>query len=141
MNNCVSPVNGSHLPPAAAVSSERTLVVRNKIDLLGAGYTGADARRLRSVAVSAVTGEAIADLKSAIRTILLSAPDVAILRVPLEEAELVRRAVSLPHQLARRFADEFVELAMRVDPKYLIEAGLDNYRVDHWGAVGEEGGT
>jgi len=132
---------GREVLDGLGVERERTLVVRNKIDLMGSGHTGADAHRLLSVAVSAVTGEGIADLKSAIRTILLSASDIAILRVPLEEAELVRRAVSMPHQLARRFDDESVELAMRVDPRYLIEAGLEGYRVDHWGAVGEEGGT
>jgi len=123
------------------VERERTLVVRNKIDLLGSGHSDADRQRRGSVAVSAMTGEAIADLKSAIRTTLLSAPDIAILRVPLEEAELVRRAVGLPHQLARRFESESVELAMRIDPRYLVDAGLDGYRVDHWGEVGDKEGA
>ena len=123
------------------VDRERTLVVHNKIDLLGSGRSGVDARRRGSVAISAVTGEAIADLKTAIRTTLLSAPDIAILRVPLEEAELVRRAVGLPHQLARRFENESVELAMRIDPRYLVDAGLDGYRIGYWGAVGGEEGA
>ncbi len=132
---------GREVLDGLGVERERTLVVRNKIDLLGSDHTGSDLRRRGSVAVSAVTGEAIADLKSAIRTTLLSAPDVAILRVPLDEAELVRRAVGLPHRLARRFDDESVELAMRVDARYLVEAGLDGYRVDYWGAVGGEDGA
>lgn len=85
-----------------------------------------------SVAVSAVTGEGVAEFKTAVRTMLLSAPDVAIVRVPLEEAELVQRAVSLPHQLARRFRDESVDLAMRIDPLLLVEAGLDGYRIPDW---------
>ncbi len=123
------------------VDRERTLVVHNKIDLLGSGRSGVDARQRGSVAISAVTGEAIADLKTAIRTTLLSAPDISILRVPLEEAELVRRAVGLPHQLARRFENESVELAMRIDPRYLVDAGLDGYRIDYWGAVGGEEGA
>jgi 50S ribosomal subunit-associated GTPase HflX len=117
------------------------MVVHNKIDLLGSGRSGANLRQRGSVAISAVTGEAIADLKTAIRTALLSAPDIAILRVPLEEAELVRRAVGLPHQLARRFENESVELAMRIDPRYLVDAGLDGYRIDYWGAVGGEEGA
>ena len=123
------------------VERERTLVVHNKIDLLGSGRAGANARERGSVAISAVTGEAIADLKTAIRTTLLSAPDIAILRVPLEEAELVRLAVGLPHQLAQRFENESVELAIRIDPRYLVDAGLDGYRVDYWGAVGGEEGA
>ena len=86
-----------------------------------------------SVAVSAETGEGIPELKKVVRTSLLSAPDVAIVRVPLANAELVRIAVGLPHQLARRFRDESVELAMRIDPRLLVEAGLDGYRIPDWG--------
>jgi hypothetical protein len=89
--------------------------------------------------VSAVTGEGIAGLRTVIRTTVLSAPDVAILRVPLDEAELVQRAVSLPHQLAHRFENGLVELAMRVDPRFLVEAGLAPYRVGCWGDNGGDG--
>jgi GTP-binding protein HflX len=121
------------------VERERVLVVLNKIDLLGAGYPNANGRRLGLVSVSAVTGEGIAELKAVIRSTVLSAPDVAILHVPLDEAELVQRAVSLPHQLARRFENDFVELAMRVDPHSLVDAGLDGYRIGYWGDHGDDG--
>ena len=75
-----------------------------------------------------------------IRSALLTAPGVAILRVPLGEAELVRRAVAMPHQLARRFDDGTFELALRVDPRFLVEAGLDVYKVDSWRGGGSDGG-
>ena len=115
------------------------LVVLNKIDLLGAGYPSANSRRPGSVSLSAATGEGIAGLKAVIRSTVLSAPDVAILRVPLDEPELVQRAVSLPHQLARRFENGTVELAVRVDPRFLVDAGLTQYRVGYWGDHDGEG--
>jgi GTP-binding protein HflX len=122
------------------VDRDRTLVVRNKIDLLGSPANGTGRRPFRSVAVSALTGEGIGELRSVIRRALLTAPGVAILRVPLEEAELVRRAVAMPHQLARRFEDGTVELALRADPRFLVEAGLEGYRVDAWRGGGDGGG-
>jgi GTP-binding protein HflX len=101
---------------------------------------GSGGKRLGSVAVSALTGKGIEGLRSAIRRALLTAPGVAILRVPLEEAELVQRAVAMPHQLARRFEDGAVELAMRADPRFLAEAGFDDYLVSSWNGGGSEGG-
>jgi GTP-binding protein HflX len=124
------------------VDRERVLVVRNKIDLLGSPPPAGGVGRggLRPVAVSALTGEGIGRLRATIRDALLQAPGVAILRVPLEEAELVRRAVAMPHQLARRFEDGSVELALRADLRFLVEAGLDGYRVKAWRAGGDGGG-
>jgi GTP-binding protein HflX len=123
------------------VERDRILVVRNKIDLLGSAAAGRSRRYPRAVALSALNGKGIDELRLLIRRALLTAPGVAILRVPLEEAELVRRAVSMPHQLARRFDDGSVELAMRVDPRFLVEAGLDVYQVGSWGGGGPEGGV
>ena len=131
---------GQEVLDGLEVDRERTLVVRNKIDLLGSAVLGRGGRGLGSVAVSALTGKGTEELRSVIRRALLTAPGVAILRVPLEEAELVQRAVAMPHQLARRFEDGTVELAMRVDPRFLAEAGLDDYRVSSWNGGGSEGG-
>lgn len=122
------------------VDRDRTLVVRNKIDLLGSIANGSGGRPFGSIAVSALTGDGIGQLRAVIRAALLTAPGVAILRVPLEEAELVRRAVSMPHQLARRFGDGTVELALRVEPKFLVEAGLDGYQVLSWRGGASDGG-
>ncbi len=131
---------GQEVLDGLEVVRDRTLVVRNKIDLLGSAATGAGGRLFGSVAVSALTGAGIGQLRAVIRGALLTAPGVAILRVPLEEAELVRRAVSMPHQLARRFGEGTVELAIRVDPRFLVEVGLDGYQIHSWRDGGSEGG-
>jgi len=131
---------GQEVLDGLEVDRDRTLVVRNKIDLLGSAANGTGGRIFGSVAVSALTGDGIVQLRAVIRGALLTAPGVAILRVPLEEAELVRRAVSMPHQLARRFDDGTVELALRADPRFLVEAGLDAYQVNTWRGGGSDGG-
>jgi len=123
---------GDEVLEGLGVDRERELIVLNKIDLVAGRRPFAPGGR-QAVAVSAATGEGLGDLRSAIRGSLLSGPGVAILRIPLEEAELVQRAVNLPHQLARRFRHETVELAMRVDAWRLSEGGLDKYRVTDWG--------
>ena len=129
---------GDEVLEGLGVDRERELIVLNKIDLVGGRRPFAPGGR-RAVNVSAVSGEGMDDLRSAIRSTLLSGPGVAILRVPLDQAEMVQRAVNLPHQLARRYLDETVELAMRVDEWRLIESGLDSFRVTEWGRPGEGG--
>lgn len=129
---------GDEVLEGLGVVRERELIVLNKIDLIGGRRPLAPGGR-RSVNVSAVSGEGAADLRSAIRSTLLSGPGVAILRVPLDQAEMVQRAVNLPHQLARRFRDETVELAMRVDEWRLVESGLEGFRVAEWGQAGDGG--
>jgi len=131
---------GDEVLEGLGVDSDRTMVVLNKIDLLSPAHRHALGSRFGVLPVSAVSGEGVLHLKSVVRTALLSATDVAILRVPLEEADLVRRAVGLPHQLARRFREDSVELAMRVDSKLLVEEGLDGFRIAQWGAAGSDGG-
>ena len=123
------------------VDPERILVVLNKIDLGRPGRPRIGVRNLGSVAVSATTGAGVEEFKNTIRTALLSAPDVAILRVPLDEPEMVRRAVDLPHQLAQRFDDDTVQLALRVGLNSLNESGLESYRIGSWEAVGGDGGV
>jgi hypothetical protein len=53
---------------------------------------------------------------------------------------MVERAVKLPHQLARRFRDRVVDVAMRVDGHRLTESGLDAFRVPEWESFGTDGG-
>jgi GTP-binding protein HflX len=129
---------GDEVLEGLGVDRERELIVLNKIDLIEGRRPFAPGGR-EAVAVSAVSGEGLGDLRSAIRNTLLTGPGVAILRVPLEEAEMVQRAVNLPHQLARRYRRETVELAMRVDDWRLTETGLDDYRVAEWGPAGDGG--
>jgi GTP-binding protein HflX len=120
------------------VDRDRVLVVLNKIDLLTRLPQVVPGGR-SGLAVSALTGVGADGLRAAIRTELLTGPGVAILKVPLEQAEMVQRAVTLPHQLARRFREESVELAMRVDSWRLAETGLDAFQIADWGAVGDGG--
>ncbi len=130
---------GDDVLEGLGVGRDRQLVVLNKIDLLGERRPRAPSGR-PSVAVSARTGDGIAELRVTIRRTLLSGPDVAVLRVPLEEPEMVRRAVNLPQQLARRYHGDTLELALRVDTWRLTESGLDGYRVSGWGGHLDGGG-
>ena len=131
---------GEEVLEGLGVERERTLVVLNKIDLLTGGRPRVFGRRAQPIAVSAVSGDGIQELKNVIRTRLLSAPDVAILKVPLEEAELVQRAVGMPHQLAQRYGDREVQLALRADLNSLAESGLEEFRVDEWDGRDGDGG-
>jgi GTP-binding protein HflX len=130
---------GDEVLEGLGVDRDRELIVLNKIDLVDGGRPLAPGGR-DAVNVSAVSGEGVEDLRSAVRRALLSGPGVAILVVPLDQAEMVQRAVALPHQLARRYGDAIVELAVRVDDWRLVESGLDGFRVAEWGpaAEGEE---
>jgi len=129
---------GDEVLEGLGVDRERELIVLNKIDLVGARRPLPPGGR-RAVDVSAVSGEGMDDLRSAVRSTLLSGPGVAILRIPLDQAEMVQRAVNLPHQLARRYREDTVELAMRVDEWRLDESGLDGFRVAEWGDADEGG--
>ena len=129
---------GDEVLEGLGVESERELIVLNKVDLVTGRRPFAPGGR-RAVAVSAATGEGLGDLRSVIRSTLLTGPGVEILRVPLDEPEMVQLAVNLPHQLARRYRDESVELAMRVDAWRLTESGLDRFRVTVWGCAGDGG--
>ncbi len=123
------------------VAPESILVVLNKIDLAKPGRPRGGHRSIGPIAVSATTGSGIEELRTGVRTALLAAPDVAILRVPLEEAEMVRRAVELPHQLAQRFDEDAVQLAMRADLKSLSDRGLEDFKIRRWEPVGGDGGV
>ena len=47
---------------------------------------------------------------------------------------MVERAIKLPGQLALRFFDEHMDLAVRIDDARLSEGGLDAFTTDEWGA-------
>lgn len=129
---------GDEVLEGLGVAREQQLIVLNKIDLVSGRLPFAPGGR-EMVAVSAVEGTGIGGLRATIRGRLLSGPGVAILRIPLEEPEMVQKAVGLPHQLARRYRRESVELATRVDDWRLTEIGLEAYRVAEWGGAGDGG--
>ena len=122
------------------VQRDRILVVLNKIDLLEPRAQIAVPLGRIGIAVSAATGSGLEGLRELARHTLLAAPDVAFLRVPLAQPEAIERAVKLPHQLARRFDDRSLEMAMRVDGRRLTEAGLGDFLVSGWGADDSDGG-
>ncbi len=122
------------------VQRERILVVLNKIDLLASRAQVSVPLGRRGIAVSAATGAGLEGLQELARHTLLAAPDVAFLRVPLAQPDAVQRAVKLPHQLARRFDDRSLEMAMRVDGRRLSEAGLEDFLVSSWGSADSDGG-
>jgi GTP-binding protein HflX len=131
---------GDEVLEELGVERERALVVLNKVDLLPALQpTWLPAGR-PSVAVSAATGHGLERLVNLVRQALLSAPGVTFLRVPLDQADAVQRAVRLPHRLAQRFDDRALELAMRVNARQLSEAGLDAFTVDSWASTESDGG-
>lgn len=115
------------------VERDRVLVVLNKIDLLSPRSPVRVPIGRSGCAVSAITGHGLEELQELARHTLLSAPDVSFLRVPLERAEAVEKAVNLPHQLARRFDERSLEMAMRVNGGRLSQIGLDEYLVPSWG--------
>ena len=118
------------------VESERTVVVMNKIDQLPAGAAVVPPHGRRAVLTSAVSGEGLDELRSTLREAILEGPDVTFVRVPLERSEEVRRAVGLPHQIARRFHHDAVEVAAVVDERRLADLGLAEFRVGEWGSDG-----
>lgn len=122
------------------VQRDRVLIVLNKIDLMSARARVRVPSGRRGIAVSALTGAGLEELQELARRTLLAASDVAFLRVPLEQPEAVEKAVKLPHQLAQRFDDHSLEVAMRVDSKRLSEAGLEEFLVSSWGSADSDGG-
>jgi len=125
---------GDEVLDGLGVDGERVMVVLNKIDLIATGRRSRPPR-LGASEVSAITGQGIPELCEKLRIGLLSAPGVVILRIPLEDNVMVERAFHLPHQVARRFHGDAVELAVRADGRRLTEVGLDRYSVVGWGAA------
>jgi GTP-binding protein HflX len=131
---------GDEVLEGLGVTRDRTMVVLNKIDLLPRPELARLPSGRAGVAVSALTGAGMDGLRTEARKALLGAPDVAFLRVPLDESEAVARAVNLPHQLARRFDETNLEVAMRVDGRLLTDAGLEAFLVPNWEPATSEGG-
>ncbi len=113
------------------VDRERVIVVLNKMDLIAQGQRPL-APEGEALHVSALNGDGMAGLGSALRQRLLNAPGVVILRIPLDQAAAVQRVQGLPHKVAQRFGDANMEVAVRVDSGWLKEAGLDRFQVAGW---------
>jgi GTP-binding protein HflX len=122
---------GDEVLEGLGVVRENELIVLNKTDLV-AGLVPTAPNGRGAARVSAVTGKGVAALGAAVRQRLLTAKGVAMLQVPLADAEAVQRALGLPHQLARRYRRETLELALRADRWRLAEAGLEEYLISDW---------
>ncbi len=139
----------AHLEVGASVLEElgvdrsRVLPVVNKVDLLEAADRARLHRDLGGVAVSAVSGEGLEALRTAMLEALLAGGGLQLARIPLEDPEAVQRALGAEALVARRFAGEHVTVALRVDGQGLEAMGLGPYRTARWreaGRAGAEGG-
>jgi len=128
-------VVGRSVLEGLGVDPSRVLVAFNKIDLLPAGNRPEAPDGELAVRVSATTGEGVDTLLGELRRRLLNADGVATLRVPIDEPEMVERALALPHQVARRFGEQVLAVAVRVDAASLAAVGLEDYRVASWTAA------
>jgi len=128
-------VVGSSVLDGLDVAPERVLLVLNKIDLLPGGTRPEAPNGQPAARVSATTGEGADRLLVELRRRLLDADGVTTVRVPIDQPEMVERALGLPHQMARRFGDQTVAVAARIDAAGLAELGLDRYRVASWTAA------
>ncbi|MCD4749295.1 MAG: GTPase HflX [Thermoanaerobaculales bacterium] len=114
------------------VDQEKILVVLNKIDLLAPGSMPYLPLGRPSLRLSAASGEGLAQFRNEVRVRLMASPGVVVLRVPLEQPEMVQRAVALPHQIARRFRQEFLDLAVRADESLIRREGLGTFLAEGW---------
>ncbi len=130
---------GNEVLDSLDVDPSKVVVVFNKIDLLPLRERIMPRAGRRSVQVSAVSGDGIDELRKTIREEVLAAPDVVLLRLPLEKPTLVEQAINLPHLVARRFRSGVLEIAVRTNAQRLAKAGLGGYIVPGWDAD-EEGG-
>ena len=132
---------GDEVLEGLGVGREQTMVVLNKSDLLARPASLRLPGSRSGTVVSAVTGAGLDDLRVLIRRTLLAGQDIRFLRVPLEQTDAVERAVKLPHQLAQRFDQTVLEMAMRIDLRSLTDAGLDGFVVGEWESADSSGGV
>ncbi len=121
------------------VAPERVLPVINKIDRLEGRPRPALPDGAPAVVVSALTGAGLDDLRSALRWRILSGPGVTILHIPLQETAAVQRAEGLARPLARRYGNEFLDMAIRSEGRHVGDVGLDRFQVDQWDEVSDAG--
>jgi len=114
------------------VDPSRVQVVLNKIDLLKDEKPPRLPSGAPALLISALEGTGMGAFRANLRHRLLQAPDVRILRIPLEETTAVQRAIALPHQLARYFDDESLSLALYATDAQINQLGLEPYRVPRW---------
>jgi GTP-binding protein HflX len=112
------------------VDRRPTLLVLNKIDRLEDGRGGLDTllAERRAVAVSAVTGEGLDDLRSAIAGALRPGTETVTLRIPHGDGAALAVCYDRGRVLTRSDADGHVEVQVSLPSK--LAGTLASYRVD-----------
>ncbi len=103
---------GDEVLASLGVEPERCIVALNKTDRLEGTPPRPPAGR-RGVAVSALTGEGVAELRALLRERVLDQPDLETMRFPPEGGPELQRALREERIVARRFTAEGVELVVR----------------------------
>lgn len=103
---------GEDVLESLGIAPRGCLVALNKTDRLD-GEPPLPPSDRRSYLISARTGEGIAELRAAIRGVILSQPGLEVLRLPPEGGEPLERALREEEVVARRFGPEGIELVVR----------------------------
>ncbi|MFI5168469.1 MAG: hypothetical protein ACHQQS_17835, partial [Thermoanaerobaculales bacterium] len=94
------------------VEPRACIVGLNKIDRVHGAVPPAPEGRV-AVPISAATGEGLDRLRATLADVLLTQPDLTVLRFPPEGGEALERALREEDIVARRFASNGIELVVR----------------------------
>ena len=103
---------GDEVLASLGVEPRGCVVGLNKIDRIEGPLPAAPDGRT-ALAISAATGEGIERLRATLARLVLSQPDVEVLRFPPEGGEALERALRDESVVARRFSSEGIELVVR----------------------------
>jgi GTP-binding protein HflX len=103
---------GEEVLASLGVEPKGCVVALNKVDRIEGALPPAPPDRT-VVAISALTGQGVDDLRSRLRASVLSQPGIEVLRFPAEGGEELQRALRKETVVARRFSESGIELVVR----------------------------
>ncbi len=103
---------GEEVLESLGIDPKGCIVALNKIDRLDGGLPPAPVGRT-VVAISALTGQGLDELRSAMAAAVLAQPGLEVLRFPAAGGEELQRALSGEIVVARRFSEAGIELVVR----------------------------